>query len=76
MRWKGFLFIGNTVLIVFLLSLVFTDQWLENRLEELGTAAVGAQVDIDDLDLDVLEDLEFNMVRGFSLTGKFVLTLS
>jgi len=35
-------------------------------------AAPGGQTgaNIDDLDLDVLEELEFNMVRGFRLTGK------
>ena len=51
MRWKGFIFIGVVVGIVFLLGLVFTDQWVENRLEDIGSAAVGAKVDIDDLDI-------------------------
>jgi len=38
--------------------------------ELLRQKALQTGADIDDLDLDILEDLEFNMVRGFRLTGK------
>ncbi len=43
---------------------------LELGYELLRQKALQTGADIDDLDLDVLEDLEFNMVRGFRLTGK------
>jgi N-methylhydantoinase A/oxoprolinase/acetone carboxylase beta subunit len=36
----------------------------------LRQKALQTGADIDDLDLDVLEELEFNMVRGFRLTGR------
>jgi N-methylhydantoinase A/oxoprolinase/acetone carboxylase beta subunit len=39
-------------------------------VELLRQKALQTGANIDDLDLDVLEDLEFNMVRGFRLTGK------
>ena len=62
MRWKGFIFIGVVVGIVFLLGLVFTDQWVENRLEDFGSAVVGAKVDIDDLDI-ALGDMTISLSR-------------
>lgn len=43
---------------------------LELGYELLRQKALQTGANIDDLDLDVLEDLEFNMVRGFRLTGK------
>ena len=43
---------------------------LEMGYELLRKKALQTGADIDDLDLDILEDLEFNMVRGFRLTGK------
>lgn len=43
---------------------------LEMGYELLRQKALQTGANIDDLDLDVLEDLEFNMVRGFRLTGK------
>jgi len=43
---------------------------LEMGHELLRQKALQTGADIDDLDLDILEDLEFNMVRGFRLTGK------
>jgi hypothetical protein len=43
---------------------------LEMGYELLRQKALQTGANIDDLDLDVLEELEFNMVRGFRLTGK------
>jgi len=43
---------------------------LELGFELLRQKALQTGADIDDLDLDILEELEFNMVRGFRLTGK------
>ncbi len=50
-RWKGVLFLAVLVGLFILLSLIFTDRWLEHRLEDAGSALVGAEVDIDGLDL-------------------------
>lgn len=36
----------------------------------LREKALKTGADIEDLDVDILEELEFNMVRGFRLTGK------
>jgi len=49
-RWKGLIFIVGLAALFFVLSLFFTDRWLENRLEAAGSAAVGAKVEIDQLD--------------------------
>ncbi len=49
-RWKGLIFIVGLAALFFVLSLFFTDRWLENRLEEVGSATVGAKVEIDQLD--------------------------
>ena len=43
---------------------------LEMGYELLRQKALQTGANIDDLDLDILEELEFNMVRGFRLTGK------
>ena len=43
---------------------------LEMGYDLLRQKALKFGADIADLDLDVLEELEFNMVRGFRLTGK------
>ncbi len=43
---------------------------LELGYDLLRQKALQSGANIDDLDLDVLENLEFNMVRGFRLTGK------
>jgi N-methylhydantoinase A len=52
-------------------SLNFTKKdALEMGHELLRQKALQTGANIDDLDLDVLEELEFNMVRGFRLTGK------
>ena len=50
MRWKGILLLAILAGIVLALNLIFTDVWLERRLEKLGTSAVGAKVEIDGLD--------------------------
>jgi len=43
---------------------------MELGVELLRQKALQTGAHINDLELDVLEDLEFNMVRGFRLTGK------
>ena len=49
-RWKGVIFLAVLVGIFIALSLIFTDRWLENRLEDAGSQIVGARVDIDKTD--------------------------
>lgn len=54
MRWKGLIFIAAILGIVFVLSLIFTDAWLERRLENAGSSIVGAKVEIDHLDFSLI----------------------
>ncbi|MEJ2054114.1 MAG: hypothetical protein P8X42_09365, partial [Calditrichaceae bacterium] len=53
-RWKGIIFIIVLVLIFVVLSFIFTDRWLEGKLEDTGSAIVGAKVEIDNLDVSLL----------------------
>ncbi len=52
-RWKGLIFLAALLGLFLVLSLIFTDDWLEGNLESLGASIVGARVDIDDLDLSL-----------------------
>ena len=54
MRIKGLIFLVVVIAIVVVLGLLFTDRWLETRLERLGTGIVGAKVEIDHLDVSLL----------------------
>ena len=49
-RWKGIIFLAVLAGIFILLTIIFTDAWLEHQLESLGTSAVGAKVEIDGFD--------------------------
>ncbi len=53
MRWKGIIFLLVVLGIAFMLNLIFTDIWLENQLESIGTSIVGAKVQFDDLDFSI-----------------------
>jgi len=50
-RWKGILFLLALFGLFIILSIIFTDIWLESELEGLGNSIVGARVEIDNLDL-------------------------
>lgn len=52
-RWKGVIFLAILATLILVLSLIFTDRWLENQLEEIGSQIVGARVEIDGLDLSL-----------------------
>ena len=52
-RWKGIIILAVIVIIVFVISLLLTDQWLEGQLEDFGSAVVGAKVEIDNLDVSL-----------------------
>ena len=49
-RWKGVIFILAVAGLFIVLSLIFTDRWLEAKLEQSAGALVGAKVEIDRLD--------------------------
>jgi len=53
MRVKGIIFLLVLAGIIFLLSLLLTDVWLEHRLEAVGTGIVGAKVEIDNFDASI-----------------------
>ncbi|MBN1560415.1 TIGR03545 family protein [candidate division KSB1 bacterium] len=53
MRWKGIILLAVIIGIVVVLSLLLTDIWLERQFESLGSAIVGAKVEIDDLDFSL-----------------------
>ena len=51
------------ILILFLIGLfIFTDKWVEGTLEDIGSSAVGAKVEIDGLDISLLS-LKFQLSR-------------
>jgi uncharacterized protein (TIGR03545 family) len=50
-RWKGLIALAVIVAIFAGLALIFTDQWLEDKIENSGSFVVGAKVDIDHLSL-------------------------
>ncbi|NIR57473.1 MAG: hypothetical protein GWM98_27240, partial [Nitrospinaceae bacterium] len=52
-RWKGLILLAVVFGIALTVTLIFKDSWLERRIEEAGSAIVGARVDIDDLDLSL-----------------------
>ena len=54
MRKKGIIFLTVFIGIVIAFSFIFTDRWLEQRLEAAGSALVGARVEIDNLDFSLL----------------------
>ena len=58
MRWKGIIFLGILIALILILSMIFMDDWLENKIESLSTSLNGAKVEIDNLEI--------------SLTGLFI----
>jgi uncharacterized protein (TIGR03545 family) len=52
-RWKGIIFLAVVIAIFIILGLIFTDRWLENKMEQLGSSIAGAKVEIDNLDLSL-----------------------
>ncbi len=49
MRWKGLIFIGVLVILSIIAGLLFSDAWLESKIESNATVLNGARVDIDNL---------------------------
>jgi uncharacterized protein (TIGR03545 family) len=54
-RWKGIIFIVVLIACIFILGILFSNIWLENKIEETGTALNGAKVDIDELEFSITE---------------------
>jgi uncharacterized protein (TIGR03545 family) len=53
MRVKGIIFLLVLAIIVLVLSLIFTDTWLEKQMEMIGSKIVGARVEFDGLDFSL-----------------------
>jgi uncharacterized protein (TIGR03545 family) len=53
-RKKGLLFLLILFLIIIAIFLIFTDRWLENRMEAFGSSIVGAKVEFDGVDFSLL----------------------
>ncbi len=62
MRWKGIIFLVILVVVFFIATMIFTDQWLEKSIENTLSPMVGAKVEIDNLDLS-LTDLHIKWDR-------------
>lgn len=54
-RWKGIIFLAVLAAVFVALSLIFTDRWLEGKLENAGSSIAGAKVEIDNLDLSFIK---------------------
>ena len=55
MRWKGIIFLGVLTALILVLSILFMDDWLENKIESAGTLLNGAKVEIDNLEISLTE---------------------
>lgn len=55
MRKKGLLFLGVLFLLILIIYLIFTDRWLENQMESIGTSINGAKVELDGVDFSFLK---------------------
>jgi uncharacterized protein (TIGR03545 family) len=53
LRKKGLIFLGVLIVVILILSLIFTDWWVENKLEKYGSAIVGAKVEFDDFHFSI-----------------------
>ena len=55
MRWKGLIFVVVLIACVFILGIIFSDSWIESKLEDTGTSFNGARVDIDNLQFSLTQ---------------------
>ena len=56
-RWKGVISIAVITGLILVLSLFLTDKWVEEKLEDIGSSAIGAKVEIDNLDISLTQSL-------------------
>lgn len=54
-RWKGIAVFGGIIVFIFILSFFLTDHWIERQIEDAGSSLVGAKVEIDGLDVELLD---------------------
>jgi uncharacterized protein (TIGR03545 family) len=54
-RWKGIIFLIVLFSCIIVLGLLFSNIWLENKIEETGTSLNGAKVDIDGLEFSLTD---------------------
>jgi len=54
-RWKGLIFVVVFISAIFLLGIIFSDSWIESKLEDTGTSFNGARVDIDNLQFSLTQ---------------------
>ena len=62
MRKKGIISLIVVCALFVAALFIFTDVWLERVIEDYGSRAVGAKVEIDGLDVDILS-LDFKLKR-------------
>ena len=55
LRWQGFTILAVLIILFVVLGLIFTDLWLENKIEDTGSAINKAKVEIDGLDFSFTE---------------------
>ena len=55
MRWKGIIFLGVLIALFVVIGILFSDTWLENKIENAGTSLNRARVDIDNLEFSITE---------------------
>ena len=55
LRWKGFFFLFILLDVVLVISILSIDRWMESGLEKAGQAIIGAKVEIDRLDFNLLK---------------------
>ena len=55
MRWKGLIFLVIFLSAIILISIFFIDKWVEAGLEKAGELAVGAKVEIDNLNFSLIK---------------------
>ncbi len=55
MRTKGIIFLLVLFGLVLAIMWFFTDRWLENQMEEIGSSIVGAKVEFDDVDFSLIK---------------------
>jgi len=54
-RNKGLIALGIVLAFIILISLIFSDIWIEKELENIGDQLIGAKVEIDNLDFSFTE---------------------
>jgi len=54
LRKRGLILLGIVLGIVIALMLIFTDTWLEHRIEHAGDSIVGAKVELDGFDFSLI----------------------